>query len=187
MSTLITKGYFIQFTQYQYLFMEGQFLIFNITFPIFDLVHMQFIWTFGCGWPAVLMNSFYPVTNITDQENSCYPNSSLPGNLWHGSIISLHMHHAFLNVTQNIWVFSTLTHRAGLVGNFFSQDSIKVCSPRYLTELFTLWRTIYQQLLQHFLCVVFYSRTSTFSLILKGFNIGQEKVEVVKEYDNKSA
>ena len=82
---------------------------------------------------------------------------------------------------------STLTHRAGLVGNFFSQDSIKVCSPRYLTELFTLWQTIYQQLLQHFLCVVFYSRTSTFSLILKGFNIGQEKVEVGKEYDNKSA
>ena len=47
-------------------------------------------------------------------ENSCYPNSSLTGTLYR-SIISLHVHHAYLNTAQNqnIWVYSTLTHQVG--------------------------------------------------------------------------
>ena len=39
----------------------------NLVFSIFNLVHnMQTIWSFGYRWPAVLLNSFYPVTYITD-------------------------------------------------------------------------------------------------------------------------
>ena len=53
--------------------------IFALPFPIFDLVHVQTIWSFVHRWPAVSPNSFYPVTDITAEENSCYPNSSLPG------------------------------------------------------------------------------------------------------------
>ena len=45
-------------------------------------------------------------------ENSCYPNSSLTGTLYR-SIISLHVHHAYLNTAQNIWVYATLTHWVG--------------------------------------------------------------------------
>ena len=52
---------------------------------------------------------------ITDEENSCYPNSSLPSNCSHRSIISLDVHHAYLIIAQNILVYSTLTHRAGVV------------------------------------------------------------------------
>ena len=41
---------------------------------------------------SVQMNSFLPEqllpgNGITDEENSCYPNSSLPSNLWYQSIV----------------------------------------------------------------------------------------------------
>ena len=52
----------------------------RLPFPIFDLVHMQYstsaLWY---RWAAVCPNSFYLVTDITDEKDSCYPNSSLPG------------------------------------------------------------------------------------------------------------
>ena len=39
----------------------------------------------------VQMNRFYW---ITDEENSCYPNSRLLSNIWYRSIFSLYMHHS---------------------------------------------------------------------------------------------
>ena len=71
-------------------------IFFPLPLPIFDLVHVQyvqFIWSFRYWWTAGYQNSFYPMYNwITDEENSCYPNSSLPENRWYWSIISLHAH-----------------------------------------------------------------------------------------------
>ena len=70
------------------------------------------------------------------QMTSCFTKQLLPGNwhyrwreqllpeqlitrnLWYRSIISLHVHHAYLNIAQNIWVYSTLTHRVGGLGFF---------------------------------------------------------------------
>ena len=43
-------------------------LVFTLSFPIFNLVQVQFIWSFGYWWSAVLPNSFYPVTDITNEE-----------------------------------------------------------------------------------------------------------------------
>ena len=34
-----------------------------------------------CTYNSSDLNSFYPVTSITNEENSCYRSSSLPGNL----------------------------------------------------------------------------------------------------------
>ena len=46
------------------------------------------------------------------------PEQLITRNLWYRSIISLHVHHAYLNIAQNIWVYSTLTHRVGGLGFF---------------------------------------------------------------------
>ena len=48
------------------------------------------------------LHSFYPVTSITDEENICYPNSSLPGNPWNWSLISVHVHHAYPNIAFSL-------------------------------------------------------------------------------------
>ena len=49
------------------------------------------------------------------------------GTLCQQSIVSLHVHQACLSKTaQNIRVYSTLTHRAGEVGNFFFYKSVQV-------------------------------------------------------------
>ena len=53
---------------------------------------------------SVQMNSCLPEQLfhrnwITDEENSCYQNSSLPGNLWYRSItFSAQVHHAYFNI-----------------------------------------------------------------------------------------
>ena len=81
--------------------------------------YVQFIWSFRNRWTAVYKNSFYPVTRLPDEENSCYSNSSLPYNRWYRSIISLHLHHAYLNITQNIWVLFYSNPQGGCGGQFF--------------------------------------------------------------------
>ena len=45
--------------------------------------------------------SFYLVTGLPMNLNS-----SLPGNHLYQSIISLHVHHDYINIAQNIWVLS---------------------------------------------------------------------------------
>ena len=55
-------------------FVEGKIWIFSLPFLIFDLVHVQFIWSFRYWWPAVLPNSFYPVTEkLMKRTAVCYP------------------------------------------------------------------------------------------------------------------
>ena len=82
--------------------------------------YVQFIWSFRYWWTAGYQNSFYPMYNwITDEENSCYPNSSLPENRWYWSIISLHMHHAYLNIAQNKWVLFYSNSQGRCGGQFF--------------------------------------------------------------------
>ena len=46
--------------------------------------------------------AFFCSTRLPMKMNSCYLNSSLPSNRWYWSIISLHLHHAYLNIAQNI-------------------------------------------------------------------------------------
>ena len=94
-------------------------------------------------------NSFDLVTIITTDENSCYPNSSLPGNRWYCSLTSLHVHHAYLNIGQNIqyeFFYSNPSRRR--VGNFFflseSVDSVT------LAELFMLWWISLQEIFAAF-------------------------------------
>ena len=138
-------------------------------------------------WPAVLPNSFYPVTNITNEENSCNLNSSLPVNRWNQSIISLYVHHAYLNIAQNKWVYSTQTHRAGVAGNFFSMTLYKSVLIGTCQNCLYFGRFFSGNFLRHFLCSVgifchLILYISNFSLILKGFNIGQENVVYELKY-----
>ena len=119
----------------------------------------------------------------TNEESSCYPNSSLPGNLCSTvPYVSLHMHHAYLKISQNIWVYSNLTHRAGVAGNFFFLNPYKsvftVTCQNYLyfggfssgnfrgISALKMWQILSSYPL-HIL---------TFSLLWKGFNIGQVKL-----------
>ena len=101
------------------------------------LWHIQFIWYFRYfDYIAVLPNSLYLVTNITDQENNCYLNSSLPGNLWYLSII---MHHAYSPTYMSLFYPNP---QGGCDGQFFPlrlHTSTIVHSNLDLTELFTLW------------------------------------------------
>ena len=47
------------------------------------------------GWPAVSVNSFYPVTSIYQLEKKqLLPEQLITRNILYRSIISLHMHHA---------------------------------------------------------------------------------------------
>ena len=82
--------------------------------------------------------------------NSCYPNSSLPVDYWHQSIISLHMHHAYLNIAQNIRVLFYSNPPGGGENNFLILCG-SVNAMIRLTELFTFRRILCRQLLQHFL------------------------------------
>ena len=50
---------------------------------------------FSCFTKQLLPGNWNP-----DEEKSCYPNSSLPGNHWCWSIISQHVHHAYLEKRQ---------------------------------------------------------------------------------------
>ena len=65
----------------------GKNLDFALPFPIFDLVHMQNIWSFGYRWLAVSPN-----IALSTREQL------ITWNLLHQSIISLHMHHAYLTI-----------------------------------------------------------------------------------------
>ena len=52
----------------------------------FDLVHMQSIWLFCTDEQLFTQTAFYLVTGLhTDEENSCYPNVFLLGNLLTGT------------------------------------------------------------------------------------------------------
>ena len=77
----------------------GEHLLLPLPFPIFDLVHVQLIMLV-----SVQMKSCLPGNWITNEEKSCYPNSLLPSNHWSRSIISLHVHHAYFNKAQNLWL-----------------------------------------------------------------------------------
>ena len=63
----------------------------------------------GCFTKQLLAGNLY-----YRLENSCYTYSSLPGNLSCTSlyVIILNVHHFYLNIAQNIRVYSTLTHQA---------------------------------------------------------------------------
>ena len=102
---------------------------------------VQYICYLQYRWAAVCPNSFYLVTDITDEENSCYPNSSLPGNLW--STISLEVHHAYLNLSQNT-VYDFILQYSNPQGRvwraIFLFNSIQVYSHRDLSDLFILWQ-----------------------------------------------
>ena len=54
---MITPGYLV-------LFVGGKKVLLPLPFPIFDLVHMQFICFFRYRWTAVYPNSFYPETGL---------------------------------------------------------------------------------------------------------------------------
>ena len=58
-----------------------------------------------------MLNSFYPVTWLTMKMNSCYWEQLI--NWWPSALVHnfLLRHHAYLNIAQIIWVYSTLTHR----------------------------------------------------------------------------
>ena len=125
-------------------------------------------------------NNFYLVTNISNEENSCYPISSLTGNYWYRSLISVHMHHAYHDIAQNILVYSTLTHPAGRQAIFYNY--VRVSGHRDSTELFIFWWNFSPSIFVTFslptfgaFSVVFSLHILMFSLILKVFNIGQEK------------
>ena len=103
--------------------------------------------------------SFYLVTGLPMNLNS-----SLPGNHLYQSIISLHVHHDYINIAQNIWVLS--------YGQIFSC----ICASPLGQWLA---RTVYQ--IADFLSgnfadfpALFCIHISTFSLILKGCNIEQD-------------
>ena len=113
-------------------------------------------------------NNFYLVTNISNEENSCYPISSLTGNYWYRSLISVHMHHAYHDIAQNILVYSTLTHPAGRQAIFYNY--VRVSGHRDSTELFifwwnfsssTFWNFLYLHLV-HF-CRLFFTYIDVFS------------------------
>ena len=83
---------------------------------------------------------------VTDEENSYYLNSLVPGALGNGPLFSLHVHHAHLNTAQNVWVLF-YSNTQGVVGNFFFQFH---ASPPY-----QWWQNCFrfpgftQKLLQH--------------------------------------
>ena len=110
-------------------------------------------------------------------KNSCYPNSFLPGTLSTGTQFLCTC--SMLILIPKIYdIYSTLTNRAGVSGDVFLV-SVRVHFDSDLPELFTncqnfsgnfcgisalkIWR-IFLSYSLHIL---------TFSLILKGFNIGQ--------------
>ena len=107
-------------------------IYFALPFPIFDLVHVQTIWSFGHRWPAVSPKQLLPGKWHYRRREQLLPEQLITRNLWYRSIISLHVHHAYLNIAQNIWVYSTLPHRAGWV----FCNSVRVRWRRDSTELF---------------------------------------------------
>ena len=142
---------------------------------------MQLICLFQYRWTAVSTKPpFSPVTRLPMKMNSCYPNSSLPpGDYWHWSLISLHVHHAYFNKAQNIWVLF-YSNPPGGAGNFpIPSESVDamtwlncLCFGGFFASDFCgifsayIWRIFLSSFLLHIF---------TFSLILNGFNIGQVK------------
>ena len=118
--------------------------------------------------------AFFPGNYILlIKMNSCYPNSSVPGDHQHQhrslifSMCSV-VHHAYLNVAQTIWVYSTLTHpTAALFSN-----SIRVRWHHDSAELFTFW-WIFAAIFGTFFCHLFFHIFHIFQ-ILNGFNIRHE-------------
>ena len=97
----------------------GKKFLLPLPFPIFDLVHVQFI-CFYCTDEQLFTEQLLPGNRITGEENSCYPNSSLPGNLFYRSIFSLHVHHAYFNIAQIIWVLFYSNPPGGRAGVFLN-------------------------------------------------------------------
>ena len=132
---------------------------------------MQNIWSFGYRWPAVSQKQLLNSKLHYQLENSCYPNSSLSGTLYR-SIISLHVHHAYLNTAQNIWVYSTLTHQVrGWVFLWFCASPLTPWLSwivLILVDFTTNFLCI--SLCQHlrfFTCCIFLLHDLTFSLTFK--------------------
>ena len=67
-----------------------------------------------------LSEQLLPGNWITGEENSCYPNSSLPRNLWIQSIIFSARAPClqYFNKAQNIWVLFYSNPPGGRAGNF---------------------------------------------------------------------
>ena len=74
------------------------------------------------------------------------PEQLITPNLWYRSIMSLHVHHAYLNIAQNMWVYSTLTR---WMGRWVFFNSVWVRWRRDYAELFWIF--------VDFLYVVFFS------------------------------
>ena len=78
---------------------------------------------FSVQMTSCLSQQLLPSNWITGEENSCYPNSSLPLVPVH----NFHMHHAYFNTAQNIWVLFNSNPPGGWAGNFFF-NSDRLCS-----------------------------------------------------------
>ena len=78
---------------------------------------VQHIRSFWYWWTSVFPNSFYAITGIptkrTDFTRTAHYLDTIGTG---GTSFSLHVHN---NIAQNRWVYSTIKHRAGVVGNFF--------------------------------------------------------------------
>ena len=100
---------------------NGKNELLHLPFPIFDLLHVL------CAAHLIILiriNSFLPKQLlpdnwITNEENSCYLNSLLPSNFGNGTLFSLHVHHAYLNISPNILVIFYSNPLNGFGGKFF--------------------------------------------------------------------
>ena len=88
---------------------------------------VQHIRSFWYWWTSVFPNSFYAITGIpmkrTDFTRTAHYLDTIGTG---GTSFSLHVHN---NIAQNIWVYSTIKHRAGVVGNFFFLIPWVGCTP----------------------------------------------------------
>ena len=88
---------------------------------------LPYLWSIACAAHLIILiriNSFLPKQLlpenwITNEENSCYLNSLLPSNFGNGTLFSLHVHHAYLNISPNIWVIFYSNPLNGFGGKFF--------------------------------------------------------------------
>ena len=101
---MITPGYLV-------LFVGGKKVLLPLPFPIFDLVHVQFICFFRYRWTAVYPNSFYPVTVLPITVvtwTAHYPvDFGLPGNLFNigqSEIYSLLVSGKSMELILNVYV-----------------------------------------------------------------------------------
>ena len=122
----------------------GKKFFLSLHFSIFYLVHVQFICFFQYRWPAVYLNSFYPVTGLPVKRTAVTQTAHY---LWYLSIIFTCI--MLILIQPKIYEFYlTLTHPAGGQAIF---SLIPIVYVRNDFSNMTVWKIFQSSLLQLFL------------------------------------